>query len=275
MFLYELQKIIICLHQHDFIEMSFCVIITHALLHTIYSTHGTRWYTISYCTALCIVTTWILSYKVTGSVIFMAAITQTLLRMLESHHYVPAPTTATAPEPTNWIETMVSLSIQAFHEDISLTWIIDCEEQLHTFLRAEITLNVYIVPKLSTIIFNTIDTTTKTSVLWVNRYGYIIGINPTSLKLRRAGPTSSLLHRTIHNSAPNSEGTVQETPTLSDITTWSKQNGIIMLQSYSQKRMYAVVHKGIVRDNLSSHHAYHIIKQILTPQPVIRTQELT
>jgi hypothetical protein len=155
----------------------------------------------------------------------------------------------TTIEQTSWIEHMIALTIQAFHEDISLTWIIDFDEQLHPLLHAELSLQVYIVPKLHQIIFNTIDLATKTSTLWVNQHGCIIGINPYK------EPSKTM-------------------PLRDDLIVWSKQKRLLVLQSYAQKRMYSIMHKGTVRDNLSSHHAYHMIKHILTPQHNTHAQEL-
>lgn len=250
MFLEEIQQLLLLLTRGDVVEIVCCVIVTHLIMNDVYKKYGVRWYTISYCGALFITITWLLSYKIISSLLFIAALVQFIVHIHNPQTSVAVIPSMATSEQNNWIETIIALSIQAFHENISLTWIIDHEERLHEFLHAEINLQVYIVSKLSHIIFNTIDATTKTSTLWVNRHGYIIGINPY-------------------------KGTTKTTPTLNDITMWSKQNGLIMIQSYAQKRMYTVVHKGIVRENLSSHHAYNTIKQILTPQEPIHTQELT
>jgi hypothetical protein len=225
------------------------IIITHKALHAVYKKYGVHSYTLVYCTAVGITTSWIVSYKIISSVLVIAALCAVTISLLSTQHYVPAPAVIPHKENNNWIETIMSLSIQAFHEAISLTWIIDYEERLHELLYTELQLQLYLTPKVSTIIFNTLNPTTKTSVLWINKHGYIIGINPC-------------------------KGTTQETPTLSDITLWSKQKGVIVIQSYAQKRTYTVVHNGMTRDNLSSHHAFHMIKQILTPNSVIPTQEL-
>ena len=147
------------------------------------------------------------------------------------------------------LKQFFSLSIQAFHENVSLIWIIDTHEQLHEILHAEITLHAYLVPKLSDMIIHTVNPNALVNVLWVNKSGYLIGINPY-------------------------KGLTNEIPSHSDIIAWSKQKKIIMIQSHAQKRMYSLVHDGAVRENLSSHHAYHTVKHILNSHPASCIQEV-
>lgn len=245
----KFHAILLCLTRYDLLEIACCIGITHSALHLIYKKQGAQWYTISYFYALGIIISWLCSYKIISAMLLLGgAIIKTMFSLPTQHIPAALLPTQNTPEKSSWIENMIALSIQGFHEDISLTWIIDYAEQLHDTLYAEISLHVYTVPKLSHIVFNTIDPHTRTTMLWVNRQGYIIGINP------QKGSTSII-------------------PSSLDMVLWSKNKGAIILQSYAQKRSYSVVHNGTLKDNLSSHHAYHLMKQILLPQQTTHLQE--
>lgn len=243
--LLALSNLLMQLTPHDLIEILCCIMITHAILQGVYLKHGHFWYTVSYFYTLSIITSWLLSYHIMSVMLWCGSICAAAL-----YFPVRSQTTITPSRPSlennSWLEHIIALSIQGFHEDISLTWIIDYAGELSNILHAEISLHVYTVPKLSTIIFHTIDPHTRTSTLWVNEHGYIIGINP---------------YKGITNTIPSAD----------DMLMWSMHKGVIILQSHAPKRSYSIMHKGMVKDNLSSHHTYHLMKNLLI---VPRTTEI-
>lgn len=226
----------------DWCELLASIGITYYLTTQVYKKYGTT----TYVTVVSLAGLFLLA------LLTEHALTATLLVLFAAGLYgTQAPTYATAqrmhsehvpvsPSSKAWIDPIIAISIEAFHNGISCTWIIETDHSLLSVLRTDVPLNAPLSPKLGPLLGKIMNAHTP-NILWVNNAGYIVGLNPTA-------PTSLIELSTTHN--------------------------ILLITTHAASKTYTMWHKNTVREHIASHHMYQIMKHIFSAQHNVLKEEL-